>query len=196
MSHALADYRNWYVLAFGDACPRVPAHVHGKRRDNAAQPGNFFQVLVDAEQRTFVLGAEFFGRQFQDREQVITGTSCGIFRHGFLHAAFPPDVELLSGLVPAVTQYAVLQVGFLQISHVDERHATGVKRKEEHILCQFPMRLSRQVKFLDAPDVLQGYGAFHGLVHSRIDMPEGMFLYGQPLFHSTVVGGAQDKVYI
>ena len=54
------------------------------------------------------------------------------------------------------------------------------------------MRLSRQVKFLDAPDVLQGYGAFHGLVHSRIDMPEGMFLYGQPLFHGTVVGGAQD----
>lgn len=158
----------------------MPAHIHGKRCRYSAQPGDFLQILVDTEHRALVLAAQIDGWKLEDGKQIILGTACRILGDNRFHAAFPFDVQLLPRLMPAVTQYPVLQVGLLEVRHVNERHTTGVKRKEEHVPRQFPMRFPAQVKFLNVLDVFEMDGTFWGLVHSGIDMLEWMLLHGQP----------------
>ena len=109
----------------------------------------------------------------------------------FFHALLPLDCQLLPCLSPAICQDAVFQVRLFQISHVNERHTTGVKRKEEHIPCIVQMRFQGQVKFFDALYCLQWHGTFHGLVNACVNMIERMFLFRQFLFHGTVIDGAE-----
>ena len=119
------------------------------------------------------------------------GGTAFIFGHDSFHALLPLDCQLLPCLSPAVCQDAVLQVRLIQISHVNERHSAGVKRKEEYIPRIVQMRLQRQVKFLDALDSLQWYGTLHGLVYTCVNVLEWVFLFRQFLFHGTVINRAE-----
>ena len=60
------------------------------------------------------------------RQQIRSGVRI-IFIDDLLHGFFPFDEQLLSRFLPAVREYAVLQIFLLQVSHVDERHSPGVE---------------------------------------------------------------------
>ena len=60
------------------------------------------------------------------RQQIKGGLRI-IFIDDLLHGLFPFDEQLLSRFLPAIREYAVLKVFLLQVSHVDERHSTGVE---------------------------------------------------------------------
>ena len=169
----------------------MPAHIHGKRCRYSAQPGDFLQILVDTEHRALVLAAQIVRWKLEDGKQIILGTACRILGDNRFHAAFPFDVQLLPRLMPAVTQYPVLQVGLLEVRHVNERHATGVKRKEEHVLRQFPMRFPAQVKFCIVFAVLELAGTFGGLVNSFMFMLDATRFLAQPCFRRPVGGGSR-----
>ena len=53
----------------------------------------------------------------------------------FLHTLLPCDDQQLPGLAPAVRQYAVFKVAFLQIYHVDEGHTPCVEAEQEEVAC-------------------------------------------------------------
>ena len=156
VAHPLADDRKRYMLASGDAGPRMPADVH---REVGLQPRhgrNRFQFVVDQAQRIAVLPQGVVGSPDDGQQPV--GTLGRVFAGDLLHALLPLDEELLSGLAAAVGEDAVAEVLFPQMGHVDERHAARVERKEEHVPGEFQRRSGGEVEVLDASDGLERNG--------------------------------------
>ena len=190
--HALTDDRNGNMLTSGDARPRVAAHVHREIHRQTGRRGYLFQFVVDKPLRTAVL-RPFILRPSENRQQIFR-PAIRIFVDNLLHALLPPDEHPLSRLPAAIGENAVAEVSFPKVSHVDERHAPRVEREEEHIPCQVPVGLLRQVQSPEATDDLQRNGAFHGSVYPRVDVPERVALLGEPLLHGAVVHGTENAV--
>ena len=93
-----------------------------------------------------------------------------------------------------VVEYAILQIGFLQVGHVHERHAACIKGEQEHILCKVEGWLERQIQFLDSLYFLQCDCTFDGLVDACIDMPEWIMLNHKLLFDGTIIYGTEYAV--
>ena len=71
-----------------------------------------------------------------------------VFIDQLLHALLPADVDALPRLLSAVGEVVALQVAFLQVGDVCERHAAGVETEQEDV--------AREV-FDVAGSVLEGY---------------------------------------
>ena len=109
------------------------AIVHRQRNGHPNLQSDFFQGGAHPVDGVAVLLPSVGQRIGDDGKQVFRVVSILVLGDYLLHARLPPDAQPLPGLPPTVGQYAVLQVGFPQIGHIDERHATGVER--EKLVC-------------------------------------------------------------
>ena len=132
MAHALAYDGEGDVAVACGAGPGVACDVHGEVVLESDERHDFFQFGVDEVLRALVLRA-FVGCCIADDGQEVGGWRCWVLVDYGLHVFLPPHEHALSGLLAAVCEEAVGQVGFLEVGHVDEGHATCVEAEEEHV---------------------------------------------------------------
>ena len=191
VSHAFADDGQWYVFASGDACPGVSADVHGEGYGQAQTVADGLQMAVDAVCGIDVLAARLHFAGRTDDGQQVGRMGVVVAMDDFLHTFFPLDEELLTGFASAIRQHASAEVFLPQIGDVDKRHAAGVEGEEEHVAGKGECGRVGEVHLPDAPDGLERNGSLHGLVHTGIDVPEGVALHGQVLLYCAVVDGSE-----
>lgn len=124
--HCFADGRKRNVPASGDGSPPVTGDVARQGYVQSQSHTQLFQFVIYQMRRILVLPAGVGIHVFNHRQQIGSADRI-LFVDNFLHGFFPFDEQLLSRFLPAIREYAVLQVFLLQISHIDERHSPGVE---------------------------------------------------------------------
>ena len=190
MSHRLADDRERNVPVLGDGSPPVTGDVVRQGYVQSQSHTQLFQFVIYQMRRILVLPAGV-GIHVPDYRQQIRSPVRIVFVDNFLHGFFPFDEQLLSRFLPAIREYAVLQVFLLQISHVDKGHSPGVERKHEDVAGEIHRREQRQVHIPDSADDFQRYRPLDRFADARVNVLERIALYRHSLFDSTVVNGTQ-----
>ena len=81
-------------------------------------------------------------------------------------------MQLLRGLLTAVSERTAMQIAWCKLCHVDERHSTGIETEQEHIPCKFHAWGQAQIQIFQLLDDFQGKGTLDGLVDAGIDVLE------------------------
>ena len=113
----------------------MPADIHRQRYGKTGPLRHFLQLAVDKVQGILVLPPFRDGRISYHRQQVFRG-HIGMPLHDLLHAGLPLHMQSLSGLLPAIGQEAILQVGLLKVGLIF-LHQTGVDLIGRYIMA-FP----------------------------------------------------------
>ena len=190
MPHGFADVGQGDILTLGDAGPGVACHVGGELGGKSKHLAQFLQMTVDEVNLVLLLPCLVLAGMCDDGHQVRRIVTL-VFIGQLLHTRLPTDVDALSRLLAAVREVTALQVAFLQVGDVGQRHAAGVEAEEEDVAREVGGGVGRQflgLDFLYLPDI---DGTFHGLGNACIDTGKGMGLRGEPLFHCLIVDGTQ-----
>ena len=190
MAHALAYDGEGDVAVACGAGPGVACDVHGEVVLESDERHDFFQFGVDEVLRALVLRT-FVGRCTADDGQEVGGWRCRVFVEYGLHVFLPSHEHALAGLLTAVGEEAVCEVGLLEVGHVDEGHATGVEAEEEHVAGIVEEWAGGEIELFHSGDVLYGDSAFDGTVDPGVDVAERVFLFGDAFLDGAVVDGTQ-----
>ena len=88
----------------------------------------------------------------------------------------------------------VLEVGFAEVSQVDERDTTQIETHQEGISCHlfFGSEILDRLQTLDLADRFCGYGSLAGWGNTGIGIRERILLWRQSLRYGFVVGSAEN----
>lgn len=186
MPHCFADGGYGDVAALGDACPAVAGDVGGERNGASGHVADDAKVAVYQMDGVQVLPPlAIAGRCYYWQKVRRAGILVPV--DDVLHWLFPLDVEPLAGLLAAVGKHAVAEVGFLQVRHVDKRHAASVEAEHEEVARTLQHMVKRKVEALDSAYYLHRHGALDGLANACIYVSERLAVGGQSLLHGAVV---------
>ena len=104
-----------------------------------------------------------------------------VFIDQLLHAFLPADVDALARLLSAVGEVVALQVAFLQVGDVCERHAAGVETEQEDVAREVFDGVGWKAVCLDFQYLIDVDGTLHGLGYAGIDTGERVALRGEAL---------------
>ena len=89
----------------------------------------------------------------------------------------------------------ISEVGFTEVSQVDERDTTQIEAHHECISCHLFLRreILDRLQTLDLADGFCRNSPFTGWSDTSIDFLEGMLLWSKPFYHCLVIGGTEDS---
>ena len=132
VTNRFADGCHRHVLTLGDACPRVACHVGGEFGGKPQLFAQLFQMMVDEVDLVLVLPRLVLSGTCDDGNQV-GGTFVFVFINQPLHTGFPTDSDALTWLLSSIGEEIALQVAFLQVGNVGQRHAAGIEAEQEDV---------------------------------------------------------------
>ena len=112
VSKSFRNHRKRNAFDFGGRCPAVAGHIKGKREVKSDHHGYAFQIVVDVVADVTV-GIPFVGTGITDNGQKVLARVFGIFVEGLLHFLSPCYKESLTGLLTAIGDVTVPEIGFL-----------------------------------------------------------------------------------
>ena len=192
MTHCLADGGDVHMLVFGDAGPRMTRHIRGHRELESEGSAHLLEFPIHPMQTVRIVQTSFrliVGR-LENRKQIVRMGSA-VFIDQFLHTGHPADLQRISGLLAGIDQVAMLQVRFLQMCDVDERHPPRIDAEEEEVAGKLLGRLGWQWLLLQLLHLRSRQCPFRRFVNAGIDALERMSLFAKPLIDRLIVEGPQ-----
>ena len=85
-----------------------------------------------------------------------------------------------------------MKVSLLKVGHVDKRHSSHIKGKQEKVTCKCLCGAIVQIQGCQPPDIFYVDCSLAGLVDSRVDIFEWIAVLGQAFPKRPVVDGPKD----